>query len=443
MSFDTLDSEVIKKGLCCGCGGCVGVCLHDALTIDPSLGHTPQLEPSRCVDCGLCLKVCPGRGYPVNAMAEEQAKASGDKYNPLDGVVRSCHMGYSTNPQTRVLAASGGVTTELLLYLLESKQVDAVAVTAIGSNNFPEVHLTSDPEVVYESKRSKYGPVPMLSIIKQLIREPRKIAITVCPCQMAGWRNAEKIFPKLKDCLVLSLGLYCGQVQTYDSLTAIASTIGLKFPSEGTRFIGWRCGEYPGYARFQLSDGTYMDKYLYPWLDIAVPLFNLERCYICPEASNVLADMTMGDYHKGRKRETAVVCRAPVGEKILAEAVAAGKIECRRMSDEEYTCGTPTTIVIAKFFPSLWRNEVKKKLRQPHLKYDYNEEFTRKYPLKYKMVFTVQCVLLAFFRNTTVKTWLRKHPRIMEMVGHFLYRYPGSLKHPIKFLFYNPSKPSR
>jgi MinD superfamily P-loop ATPase len=40
---------------CTGCGLCVRFCLYGA--VKP--GRVPKLEASRCTGCGLCVSVCP------------------------------------------------------------------------------------------------------------------------------------------------------------------------------------------------------------------------------------------------------------------------------------------------------------------------------------------------------------------------------------------------
>ena len=45
---------------CCGCSACASVCQHNAITMAPdSIGFKyPEINPSLCVDCKLCEKVC-------------------------------------------------------------------------------------------------------------------------------------------------------------------------------------------------------------------------------------------------------------------------------------------------------------------------------------------------------------------------------------------------
>ena len=45
---------------CCGCTACASICAHDAIAMVPdALGFLyPKVDKGKCVECGLCVKVC-------------------------------------------------------------------------------------------------------------------------------------------------------------------------------------------------------------------------------------------------------------------------------------------------------------------------------------------------------------------------------------------------
>lgn len=45
---------------CCGCTACNSICTHDAIKMVPdALGFLyPKVDKNKCVECGLCEKVC-------------------------------------------------------------------------------------------------------------------------------------------------------------------------------------------------------------------------------------------------------------------------------------------------------------------------------------------------------------------------------------------------
>ena len=47
---------VNDHGVCIHCGGCVGVCPVDAITLEE---NKIVVDESKCIDCGACVKMCP------------------------------------------------------------------------------------------------------------------------------------------------------------------------------------------------------------------------------------------------------------------------------------------------------------------------------------------------------------------------------------------------
>lgn len=343
------------------------------------------------------------------------------------GPVRRNFKGYSTDPTIRLDSASGGIATSLLLHLLETEQVDDVAVIGMA-NERPVALLTHDPQVVRESLMSKYGPVPNLAtIIPELRSRPRRVALMLTPCQCGGLWRARELLPKLRESRILIIGLFCGQIQSYDALTSIAATLGVEYPGEAT-FIAWRYGPYPGSIRFARPDGTAAEKPLYQWLDVAVPHFSLRRCFLCPDGGNWLADLTLGDIHESGNDLTVVVCRTARGAEALASAERAGRIALEEMTAKEVESCVIKRISRSKMLPAISCNSWLKKKRRGFAEFDYNARVLLHgrrrllaclWIMRYRMIF--------YARTGWRRRVLLRHPCWMERLGHFLYYFPSTI----------------
>lgn len=413
---------IIDNNLCSGCGACAGVCPSKAISFDLNKHYLPEINYNKCNSCKVCLRVCPGNGYPVTQWSKiNNITTDINEMGPVLGIFK----GYSNDNQIRKSSASGGIATSLILFLLESKIIDEVVVIGM-ENERPVIKITNDSQTVLECMMSKYGPVPLLAtLIPELNKKPRKFAMTCTPCQLAGWIKSTEIYPKLKGCLVLSIGLFCGQIQSYEALSSVASSMGVKYPGSA-KFCAWRYGNYPGSMRFELKDGTPIEKPLYSWLDIAVPHFSLNRCFVCPDGGNWAADITLGDIHSGGTDETVVVCRTKNGMESIISANAADKITVIKMTPEQVNSCVAHKIIKSKLLPAI---SIIKWLKQKHKLapvYDYGLLFNTK-AKRSEYLWVLRYKIIMWVRSGWKREFLLKHPGLMEKLGHFLYYFPGTI----------------
>ena len=56
MEMHSAGKPVIAKGQCVGCGACLKICAHSAITIE---NKKAAIDHSKCVGCGRCIGICP------------------------------------------------------------------------------------------------------------------------------------------------------------------------------------------------------------------------------------------------------------------------------------------------------------------------------------------------------------------------------------------------
>lgn len=76
---------------CCGCTACASICPHNAITMKPdSLGFLyPVVDESKCVECGLCEKVCAFNDHYDCTLVLQQPKAYAARHKNIDEVLKS------------------------------------------------------------------------------------------------------------------------------------------------------------------------------------------------------------------------------------------------------------------------------------------------------------------------------------------------------------------
>ena len=76
---------------CCGCTACASICAHDAIAMKPdNLGFLyPKVDELKCIDCGLCEKVCAFNGSYDKSLNLPKPEVYGARHKDMDEIMKS------------------------------------------------------------------------------------------------------------------------------------------------------------------------------------------------------------------------------------------------------------------------------------------------------------------------------------------------------------------
>ena len=420
---NTLFNKVLKNDLCSCCGTCIGICPTNAISISIKDHQTLVFDEKICNNCDLCYTICPGKGYNIRRLVTEN-NDKGSKFDDEQGYYEFFAHGFSTDNEIRRKGASGGVATELLRYLIKERKVDKVIVAQL-INNKVEIKITDDVNEIANAQQSKYCPVPINIVLKEIINSDLSYALVGTPCQIAGQYLAEEKIKYLRHKIRYRIGLFCGYIQTYESIKLVKRSLHIRdADSDNWELIGWRDEAYPGYFSFRNKiTGEIKRKYLYEWLDFCVPFYSLKRCFLCVDGNNELADLVLGDVHAAGKDENVIICRTKRGDELLKSAQKAGYITYYRINEQKALLGTIGGIVNTKRKnPSHVIEYMKKKNK---IVPDFHITFRGSKMENFLAILRFHLIFL--LRNQTIKGALSRSPYLMEKIGGYLYRFPSAL----------------
>lgn len=235
--------NVVEHDLCIGCGLCAALCPQDVLSIQWNrYGEYTPVEITPCTtECGLCLKVCPFADHEENEDTigkELYGNVPGIQHRTETGYYLATYVGYSE--RHRQTSASGGMATWLLEALLTQKIVDHVICVAPTGD--PEklfaFRVFDDPEDVRTGAGSAYYPVEMSEVIRHVLDVPGRYAITGLPCFLKAIRLAQRRNRKLRERIVVTVGLTCGQLKSTHFTDYVAALAGVQGEVTAVRYRG-------------------------------------------------------------------------------------------------------------------------------------------------------------------------------------------------------------
>lgn len=159
---------------CCGCTACASICPHDAITMKPdALGFLyPDVDDSKCIDCGLCEKVCAFNDNYDTSLNLDKPLAYGARHKDMKEIETS---------------RSGAAFIAISDYILEQ---GGVVYGAGYTDHFRVVHKrATTKEERDEFKGSKYVQSDMCGVFRQVKKDLRDGLIVLfsgTPCQTSG-----------------------------------------------------------------------------------------------------------------------------------------------------------------------------------------------------------------------------------------------------------------
>lgn len=169
--------QIKNKIDCCGCNACGDVCAHGAITFktDKEGFWYPEVDTSKCKDCGLCEKVC-----PVINIGEL-------KKNDLPQSV--CYAAEHKNLEVVFDSTSGGLFSALADRMYRDS---GYVGGAIFNEDFSvREYISNKKEDLPKLRSSKYlqsNAEGFYKEIKCLLVNGEKVLVCGTPCQMAALR---------------------------------------------------------------------------------------------------------------------------------------------------------------------------------------------------------------------------------------------------------------
>lgn len=342
-----------KHHLCLGCGLCEDVCPANSISIGIEYGeYRPKIAEDSCLGdkCSRCSKICPGLGVSLKKYSRNKSEVSELKENKYIGQYVNLYTGHSTDEDIRYHSASGGLVTGLLIYLIEKKIIAGAVVTRFSSkdNITPETFIARTKEELISARSSKYCPVSMQGIRKQIREAEGKYIIVGLPCHLHGFRKIEEIDKKFREHIFAYWGIYCSSGRTFRLTDYVFSRRNL--PKEAVSYFAYRDEGCLGSMVVKYSsdtnnviggdssqDSPFALKNVYKesfgsYYCTLRSFFIPRRCQFCIDHFAELSDMSFGDLHikpysEDKIGTSSIVARTEEMNNLLMKAQIDGVIK--------------------------------------------------------------------------------------------------------------------
>ena len=277
----------------------------------------PVINQEKCIDCGLCEKVCPTQ--------------DSNKEKLLHAEKQDVYAAWNNNIQLRLKSTSGG-----LFYALASKFIAdrGIVYGAVMNNNLTVNHcrvLTlSDLTKLRGSKYVQSDTLDTFVKVKKDLTEGHNVLYSGTPCQIAGLKSfLRSEYPNL-----YTIDLVCHGTPSPSMFKIHIQYIGNKEKQPVKSFLfrdkknsGWRAYiSYEFFNKKKISVTTKNDFYCHAFYN---GWLSRESCYLCEfSQAKRVGDITLSDFWGGEKNYkqlrlqrkhgyNLVICNTPKGQQLF------------------------------------------------------------------------------------------------------------------------------
>lgn len=316
-----------SKNECCGCEACKQICPKNAIEMvtDGEGFRYPKIDNEKCINCGLCRKVCNYNNMP-------------ERYNNN----KYAFGGYHKNISVRDKSTSGGFFTAIVENWCDENYV----IFGAASEGLKVYHsFIENKEEIDKFRKSKYSQSKIGDSFiraKEFLIKGKKVLFSGTPCQIAGLRAyLQKEYEKLLTVEVICEGvpspLYIEKYKDYldKKYNSKLKDIDYRYTNLNNSLMGKTYGKWDFQAMYVLFENgkeLKKDRWFNPFWKIWLShLMSRPSCYNC-QFTNIerVADISLGDlwgvhlycpelYGKNLGASLAV-CNTPKGVKAFKKA---------------------------------------------------------------------------------------------------------------------------
>lgn len=279
-----------EKKDCCGCSACFNRCPTKAIEMRKNENGFiyPFIDTKKCIDCGLCRKVCPFINQPTFNLPVK------------------CYCAINKNKEQLLVSSSGGAFSALATSILKEGGIVFGATKIRNEKGFSFIFKSiRTVDEIPLLQKSKYVQCDILKTYQEVERELRtgkKVLFSGVPCQIAGLKKF--LLRDYKN--LITVDIICHGVPNAEILNSYLhyfekkKRIKVKDFDFRSKKKGWGplLLKINGIAKKGKEKIFYLKTYQssYYHLFFTSEIYR-DSCYSCPFAGpKRISDITIGDY---------------------------------------------------------------------------------------------------------------------------------------------------
>jgi coenzyme F420-reducing hydrogenase beta subunit len=261
--------------------------------------------------------------------------------DPRIGRFEAAYVGHALEDPFRANGSSGGLTSWVAAELLRTGVVDGVAhvvpTDPEKDGRFFAYRISRSVEALSQGAKSRYYPVELSSVLREIRETPGRYAIVGVPCFIKAIHLLRRIDPVIEERVTHTLGLFCGHMKSANMIESFAWQLGAEIGR--VRALDYRIkdeGRPANWyrAQLELADGSSAAQ---DWWHLAdgdwgAGFLQNPACDWCDDVVAETADISFGDawvepYSSDGRGTNVVIVRTKELVLLIEQARSEGKLQ--------------------------------------------------------------------------------------------------------------------
>lgn len=378
--------DIVNNRLCVGCGLCVTESLSSNMQWDKEGFLVPNLDNTFSENA---IKLCPFNPAPEEEIKDEDAIAENifpqSKHTDFKiGRFENTYIGYSNS--FRETSSSGGIATYIFEKLLKDNIVNHLFIVKEINGTY-EYQWFNDANQIKEISKTRYVPVTMENLFKEIDSKDGKVAVSGVACFIKAIRLKQHYSKQYKEKIPFLVGIICGGLKSKFFTEYLAKNSGIagryvkqeyRIKDQNSSASDYSFGAFDeGHKFHQMKMARVGDMW-------GTGLFKSNACDFCDDVTTELADISLGDawlpeYRSEGLGNSIIITRSKIADALITDGIKNEDLSVKEVSKDKIIQSQKASFVHRQDSLHFRQNFIKIKLKK-------RSRFRKPIPFHYKLV---------------------------------------------------------
>jgi coenzyme F420-reducing hydrogenase beta subunit len=346
-------NDIVRSGLCIGCGSCVAQATVAGIPAKMKFDKFGLYKPHGPTDWYKRPSVQFTQTCPFSPSAKKEDALSvinfpeANEHSEALGRFQGNYVGHVLEQEFRTQGSSGGMVTWVAAELMRKGLIDGLLHVIAVENpqtdgRFFKYRISRSQQEINEGAKSRYYPVELSEVLQIIAETPGRYAVVALPCMIKAIQLLRQEDAVFAERIPFTLGLFCGHMKSAAFVESFAWQMDVPIKEVTEVEYRYKNPDRPANwynAMLKLNNGQTQNRDWWNLVDgdWGAGFFMNSACNFCDDVVSETADVAFGDawvepYSSDGKGTNVVIARSGLINNMITTAIAENRLQLEAVS---------------------------------------------------------------------------------------------------------------